>query len=115
MSGAVKLSKNKHEGFQWKKIKKEILGAKYDLSLVFADAKTALHLNKKYRKKNKPANTLSFVLGPDEGEIFLNGELAEKEILRMYIHSLLHLKGMRHGEKMEKEEDKYLKKFKKTN
>jgi len=103
-------------------IKEEILGKKYNLSLVIIGDARSRSLNKKYRGKNKPANILSFPLGRNEGEIFMNpreakrgarnASCSEKEFFGfLFIHGLLHLKGMRHGSKMEVTERVLLKKF----
>ena len=91
------------------------MGEKYDLSLVFIESRLSEELNEKYRKKKGPANVLSFPLDKGSGEIFIDLQKAKKEgaafnlsygqFLRLlFIHSLLHLKGFRHGSKMEKKE-----------
>lgn len=93
---------------KWKKIKNEVLGKEYDLSIVFAGNALMKKLNKTYRKKPEAANVLSFPLSRKEGEIFINKKLAKQKdyIDYLFIHSLLHLKGFKHGKKMEKEEKK---------
>lgn len=93
-----------------KLIKNHILGEKYELSLVFAKNELMKKLNTIYRGKNKPTNVLSFPLTKNEGEIFIN-QKNKKETPLLFIHALLHLKKYKHGEKMEKEEEKLLKKF----
>lgn len=104
------------------KVKESILGKKYDLSLVFAGDQRAQNLNRKFRKKNYVPNVLSFPLDKSAGEIFINLNKISKETkkfdmnfkkltLFMFIHGCLHLKGYEHGEKMEKEEQKFLQKF----
>jgi probable rRNA maturation factor len=103
-------------------IKERILGKKYELSLVFCDSVDSQKINKKYRNKNKPTNVLSFPLDEDSGEIFLDLEKTKFEfedfemnyknfIAYLYIHGLLHLKGLDHGDEMEKLEKKYTKEF----
>ena len=105
-----------------KNIKKDILGEKYILSINFISPKEAENLNKKYRKKDYIPNILSFPLEKNQGEIFIclsvarreakNFSLSYKNFLRLLIiHGALHLKGLDHSEKMEKEEEKYLKKY----
>lgn len=99
-------------------IKEKVLGKKYELSLVFAGKTKMKSLNKKYRGKNTSANVLSFPLANDSGEIFINLDtqseakkfgMSYKEYIQyLLIHGCLHLKGLNHGEKMEKMEDKYL-------
>ncbi|MCX6713543.1 MAG: rRNA maturation RNase YbeY [Candidatus Vogelbacteria bacterium] len=116
-------------------IKEKILGAKYDLSLVFTGNALIHKLNKIYRHKDKPTNILSFPLTENagspasrrkasrSGEIFINLTQANQEfkkylvskdehLTHLLIHGLLHLKGWRHSSKMESEEKKYLKIFK---
>lgn len=96
---------------KWQKLKDNILGKKFDLSVVFADDNLLKKLNRKYRKKNKTTSVLSFPLSKQQGEIFLNKRYKRKKYLNyLFIHSLLHLKGYRHGTKMEKEEKKILEK-----
>ena len=92
---------------------------RYDLSLVFVTPAKARALNRTYRRKSYEANVLSFLLSENSGEIFINLSLAEREakkfdesyrdhIAHLLIHGLLHLKGMAHGSKMEKEEKNFL-------
>jgi probable rRNA maturation factor len=104
------------------KIKKAALGEKYELSLVFVGDKKSQELNSTYRGKDKPTNCLSFSLDKNSGEIFLNLGKAKKEasdfgrefdnfVVFLFIHSCLHLKGMEHGDKMERAEEKIRKIF----
>lgn len=114
-----------------KDLKDKIIGKKYDLSVVFLNNIESKKINKKYRNKNKASNVLSFPLDETSGEIFVNIDavkdahdfdvLAEKigkrkmtnqkYLLYLYIHGLLHLKGYDHGDKMEKQEENFLKMF----
>ncbi len=100
-------------------IKDDVLGKKYDLSIAYVNEKTSKELNKKYRNKNKPTNILSFALSKNEGELILCPVVIKKQapdfektfsefIVFLVIHGMLHLKGMKHGIKMEKAEKKYL-------
>ncbi len=111
-------------------IKNDILGKKYSLSIAFVSKKKSREINKKYRKKDKPTNVLSFALRKNEGELVLCKTVIEsearlrlsasdrqaKKINKTYkewltiliIHGMLHLKGYDHGEQMEKLEEKYL-------
>ena len=104
-------------------MKDVVLGKKYSLSLVFVGNKKSQELNNSYRGKNKPTNILSFPLDKTTGEIFINLSLAKKESPRfdrkptnfvafLFIHGLMHLKGMTHSSTMEKAEAKLRKKFK---
>jgi len=103
-------------------IKNDVLGKDYDLSLVFVGNKLSQKINKENREKDYPANVLSFPLDKNLGEIFINLENAKEEcvdfnmdyenfIVYLFIHGLLHLKGMDHSSKMDSEERKICKKF----
>jgi len=99
-------------------IKEKVLGKKFELSLVFAGKAKMKSLNKKYRKKDYSANILSFSLSETTGEIFINLDTQfeakkfemsyKKYISFLLIHGCLHLKGLDHGDEMEKMEDRYL-------
>jgi probable rRNA maturation factor len=115
-------TKSAPKGVPFAKIKDAVLGPKYELSLVFVGDKKSRALNNSYRGKNQPTNCLSFALGKNSGEIFLNLKKAKKEAAKfgqkfdnfvafLFIHSCLHLKGMEHGSRMERAEMKFLKKF----
>lgn len=99
-----------------------VLGAKYQLSLVVCGDTLARSINIKYRKKDYSPNVLSFPLDKNEGEIFLNIRKAEREakeygvplrerLALLYVHGLFHLKGLDHGDKMERAEQTALKRF----
>lgn len=103
-------------------IKNEILGEKYNLSLVFCGSRKSKELNRTYRDKDHPTNVLSFPLDKNNGEIFITPAVAKKEAVKfnknyknfvgfLFIHGCLHLKGMEHGSTMEKAETKFQKKF----
>jgi len=113
-------------------MKQAVLGKSFDLSLVFANRATLKKLNRIYRGKNEATDILSFPLGEKSGEIFICLSEARKQahlfgyakegsaakpdhfndfIGSLFIHGLLHLKGHVHGSKMEREEAKFLKKF----
>ena len=102
---------------------KKITLAQTHISSVFIGDKLSQKLNNQYRKKNKPTNILSFPLSKDEGEIFINYRLAEKQAKKyerkfsdyigfLVIHGLVHLKGLQHSSRMEEQEDKIRKRFK---
>ena len=104
------------------KIKDEILGKKYELSLVFCGNRKSKELNKIYRDKDYTPNVLSFPLDKNSGEIFINPHVAKKEAPKfsknytnfvgfLFIHGCLHLKGMEHGSTMDKAEEKFCKEF----
>jgi ssRNA-specific RNase YbeY (16S rRNA maturation enzyme) len=91
---------------KWEKVKEKVLGKNYDLSVVSASSALMKKLNETYRKKKGGANVLSFPLSKTMGEIFINKNLKIKNQNYLFIHSLLHLKGMKHGTKMTREEKK---------
>lgn len=116
------LGKGKPPRLPFSDIKKEVLGEKYELSVIFAPKKMAQELNKAHREKDYVPNVLSFPLSKTSGEIFINLETVKKEaplfeqtytkfLGFIFIHGLLHLKGMDHGSTMEKYEKKFCKKF----
>jgi len=101
------------------RLKNTVLGRDFELSLVFVDNIFSRRLNRLYRQENKSANVLSFPLSKKSGEIFVDLVTAEKEMREfemsfkefvtfLFIHGLLHLKGMRHGDTMERAEKKLL-------
>lgn len=103
-------------------LKNKILGKNFSLSLVFVTPVKARALNQTYRGKNYHPNVLTFPLAKQEGEIFINLTKAASEareyehqpdqhVAFLFIHGLLHLKGLSHSSKMESEEQKFLKLF----
>jgi len=104
MTTITNLTKKPTPNILWLKIKNKILGKDYNLSTVLAEGARMKKLNKDYRHKNTIPNTLAFPFSKDSGEIFLNINNPPKDILFLFIHSLLHLKKEKHGEKMEKKE-----------
>jgi ssRNA-specific RNase YbeY (16S rRNA maturation enzyme) len=102
------LTKLKITEIPWVKIKDEILGKKYELSLVFTGNALIKKLNIKYRRKNKPASVLSFPISKKQGEIFVNLSQKKYSPFYLFIHGLLHLKSFKHSAKMEAEEERLL-------
>lgn len=111
-----------HPHFPYEKMKRDILGASYQLSLAFVGAKRAQLLNQQYRKKDYVPNVLSFPLSHTIGEIYICPAVAKSEAAKfelsvagyvayLFIHGLLHLKGHDHGATMEKLEQRYLRKY----
>ena len=109
------------------------------LSLAFVDKAEIKKLNKKFRKKNKPTDVLSFgevknLKYPNHnlgyiGEIVICPEVvkenakkykisARQEMLKVFVHGILHLCGYDHegsekeAELMEKKQENYLSKIK---
>ncbi|MEK7116704.1 MAG: rRNA maturation RNase YbeY [Patescibacteria group bacterium] len=104
------------------KIKNDILGKRYELSVVFTGKNKIKSLNKKYRKKNVATDILSFNLSPSMGEIFICPEIAKTKsakfdmtfpnyLLFLVIHAIFHLKGMEHSSKMERYELAYYSRY----
>jgi probable rRNA maturation factor len=104
------------------KIALSVLGKKYEASIVIGGDALLKKLNEEYRQKEGTTNVLSFSLSPQSGEIFLNekkiareardaGKKIKNHFAYIFIHALLHLKGMSHGSTMEKEEKKILARF----
>lgn len=107
------------------------------ISLAFVKKEEIKKLNKKFRKKNKTTDVLSFNLNekglPAQagylGEIIICPEIIERnakkykvsarrEMLKVFIHGILHLCGYNHeksekeAEEMEKKQERYLSKIK---
>jgi probable rRNA maturation factor len=100
-------------------LKDRILGKKYDLSLAFVGETISKKTNSSTRGKDYPTNILSFPYDDKSGEILICPNIAKKEykkfdmsypdfLIYLFIHGCLHLKGLDHGDEMEKLEDKYL-------
>ena len=96
------------------RIAKEVLPG-WEVSLVFHTEAAAKKLNTTLRKKTYVPNVLSYVSGDKSGEVIIC--LAEAKLQApehglsypgftalLFIHALLHLKGMPHGTTMEKRE-----------
>ncbi len=106
----------------FKKIKEAVLGNSGIVSLVFIGNTRSHTLNRTYRNKDKPTNVLAFPLEKNGGEIFINLHCVSKEaplfkmnarafIGYLFIHALLHLKGLDHGSTMEREEKRLRARF----
>lgn len=100
-------------------LKNDILGKEYSLSIAYVSKNKSRELNKKYRKKDRATNVLSFSLRKNMGELVLCMDVIKKEAKDLgknkdkwlgflVIHGMLHLKGLDHGKKMEKLEEKYV-------
>ncbi|MDE2399760.1 MAG: rRNA maturation RNase YbeY [Patescibacteria group bacterium] len=118
----INQTKGKLPSLPFVKIKDDILGKDYSLSVAFVDEKTSKKINTTYRNKNKPTNILSFPLHKNEGELVLCNAVIRREAKSfektfsqflgfLVIHGMLHLKGMKHSARMEKAEQAYDKKY----
>lgn len=119
---SIKKPKGKLPSLPFLLLKDMILGKNYELSIVFADARTSRNLNYRFRGKDKPTNILSFPLSQKSGELVVHlpavkrdaasfGRTYENFLGFLLIHGMLHLKGMRHGSKMEGKERQYCRFF----
>lgn len=109
-------------GVPFRAICDHAMGAEYELSLVIIGKTRMRGLNRERRGKDYPTDILSFSLGEKMGEIFLNPDkikikakqfcLSYKDYVGfLFIHGLLHLKGMDHGSTMEEAERKLCEEF----
>jgi probable rRNA maturation factor len=107
---------------KFSRIKNEILGKDYSLSIAYISSKKSRELNKKYRKKDRATNVLAFPLRKNEGELVLCkpvirheakdfGKTFDQFLGFLVIHGMLHLKGLDHSSTMERAEAKYDKKY----
>ncbi|MCX6721131.1 MAG: rRNA maturation RNase YbeY [Candidatus Staskawiczbacteria bacterium] len=104
---------------------------KENLSLAFVSKEEIKKLNKKFRKKNKATDVLSFELSAQGGsalggkdflgEVVICPEVVKEngeEILEVFIHGILHLLGYDHEKSkkealiMEQKQKKYLSEIK---
>jgi rRNA maturation RNase YbeY len=103
-------------------MKNEVLGRDYDLSVVFLEDEESRKLNLERRGGDYVPNVLSFPLDDMSGEIFINPSEAKRQAKEfgrtpsnmigfLYIHGLVHLKGMDHGATMERTEARIRKIF----
>ena len=98
---------------RFKKIKDFVLGKRYDLSVAFLSAAEMRRVTRRTKHKNKLSNVLAFPLSAASGEILICRAAAKPFTVEyLFIHGLLHLKGLRHGVTMERRENQLLKKFK---
>ena len=108
--------------FPYEEMKDAVLGKKYHVTLVFVGEKRAQQLNIAHRNASYVPNVLSFPLDDHNGEIYITPRVAARECKKfdlsakgymgfLYIHGLLHLKGLDHGTTMDKAEDRYMQRF----
>lgn len=100
----------------------KVAGIKGEVNLLFSDDKYIRELNKKFRNKDKATDVLTFPAGDieDGGDIVISYEWVKnryeeknikKTIIKLIIHSILHLRGVHHdySEKSLKENYKKMK------
>ena len=106
----------------WSAAAREVLGTSFDVSVVFIGNDRSHRLNRTYRGKDAPTNVLAFPIAADVGEIYINVPYAVHEapqydhtpslhLTYLFLHGLLHLKGLDHGPLMERTEARLLKGF----
>jgi len=107
----------------FEKMGRVVFGRRGSVSVVFIGDARSRTLNRIHRKKDSPANVLSFPLShPQGGEIFINLARARVEaphfglsyrnyVGYLFIHGLLHLEGHDHGGKMDEAEQTLCKRF----
>ena len=100
-------------------IKNSILGKNHEVSLTFIGSFRAKRLNITHRQKDYTPNILTFALDGNYTEIFICPDVAKKQnkdfdlsisdyYAFLFIHGCLHAKGLRHGDEMNLQEEKYL-------
>ena len=100
----------------------KVAGIKSEVNLLFSDDKYIRDLNKKFRNKDKATDVLTFPAGDIEegGDIVISYQWVKSRyeeknikriILKLIIHSILHLRGVHHdySEKSLKENYKKMK------
>ncbi len=118
----INRTKGKLPSLPFLDMKNAVLGPEYDLSVVFVGDEESRKINIETRDKGYIPNVLSFPLNDVSGEIFLNPLEARRQakefdrtpvnmVAFLYIHGLVHLKGMDHGVTMERTEAKFRKQF----
>lgn len=104
-------------------MKDAVLGKNFELSLAFVGEKRASAVNRQSRNKTYAPNVLSFLLEQGVGEMYICPEVAKRQakdfsmtyrgfLGYLFIHGLLHLKGMDHGATMDKTEQRLISQFK---
>jgi len=73
-----------------------------DISIVLVGKKRIRELNKKYRKKDKATDVLSF--GEGLNEIVICPAMVKNSLNKVLIHGIFHILGYEHSKKMEQKE-----------
>jgi len=86
-----------------------------EVTLRVVDAAEARTLNRAFRRRDHPTNVLSFGYSATQGDIVLCHPLIAREAraqgktltahyAHLVVHGMLHLRGLRHGRRMERAE-----------
>ena len=116
----VQKSKGTLPRVSFRAIAEDILKGSAEVSLAFVEPRIAKKLNLTLRGKNYPANILTFPFSKNNGEIIICPKEAKRMapefgltfknmLILLFIHGLLHLKGVPHGATMERLEARLLK------
>ncbi len=119
----IRKTSGKSPDLPFVRIKNEILGRDYDLTLVFPTLTESVQLHKQWKQKNDPVNILSFPLDDTTGEMYITlgkirttardfGLTYHEMLTYVFIHGCIHLLGNDHGEHMDMLEKKWCKYFK---
>ena len=96
----------------FKKIKEAVLPRTHELSLAFVDPAESRRVTKQTKHKDKVSNVLAFPLSKTSGEIIICPEgTGDYTIGYLFIHGLLHIKGMEHSATMDDAEERLLTRF----
>lgn len=118
----INTTKSKIPDLEFSRMKDEILGKDYELSIIIVSKSKIKKLNKQYRNTDEATDILSFPISPTLGEIYINPEMTKVEAKKfdrnfenffgfLVIHGLVHLKGFDHSSTMESIEVQFRKKF----
>jgi probable rRNA maturation factor len=118
----TRTTKGKLPGLPFVRVKNEILGRDFQLSLAFIDISTMKKLSKEYKGTMSHTNILTFPLSANEAEIVMNLQTIRsvaknynmkynEHLLFLFIHGCLHLKGYKHGPEMESLEERIWRKY----
>ena len=110
------------DGRSVKKIAKKLGRKKWIVSVSFVTKKMIRAFNRRYRRKDKPTDVLSFGMkeGRLLGDVIICPQVARSnakkfgtsfkaEIARLAAHGILHLLGLDHGKKMFDIQDRIMK------
>jgi len=99
-------------GVNYQKIKEAVLGKRYELSVAFLPPAEMRKVARRALGRDKASNVFAFPLSKTSGEILLCKSASKPFTVEyLFIHGLLHIKGLKHGVIMEREERQILKKF----